>query len=339
MEKRTISKNKLTQTTDNLKIQRIVLIIAVLLFIIKITAWFYTNSLSVLSDALESIVNIIAGTLGLYSLHVAAKPRDTDHPYGYGKVEFISSAAEGAFIILGGLYIIYKAVESCFYPHEVAKIDVGIILMLLTAVINYTVGVVCIRVGKENRSLQLIASGKHLKTDTFSTAGIIIGLLLILYTGYQHIDSIVAILAAGFVIVTGIGVLRTGISGMMDEADEVLLKEIVKVLDEVRTENWIDLHNMRFIKYGSTLHCDCHLTVPWYLNVREAHEEITRLAEVIKNQFGTTVEMFVHTDPCQEYSCPICTKQHCLVRQHPFKKRITWTVENIVKDNKHRLTS
>jgi len=329
----------LSQAQSNLKLQRVVLLIAILLFIIKIAAWFFTNSLSVLTDALESIVNIIAGGLGLYSLHVGSKPRDADHPYGHGKVEFVSSAAEGLFILLAGLYIIYRSVESFFSPHEVLKINLGIILMVITALVNFAAGSICVRQGKAQNSLQLVASGKHLLTDTWSTLAIVLGLLLIYFTDIQNIDSVVAIIAACFIIITGVRVLSTGIRGMMDEADEALLEQIVKVLDKKRNENWIDLHNIRFIKYGSTLHCDCHLTVPWYLNVREAHKEITDLAEVVREEFGTSVEMFVHTDPCLDYSCQICTKSNCLVRRHPFVKRITWTVDNIIQDHKHRLDS
>jgi divalent metal cation (Fe/Co/Zn/Cd) transporter len=125
----------------------------------------------------------------------------------------------------------------------------------------------------------------------------------------------------------------------MDEADKTLLNDIVACLNKHRRENWIDIHNMRIIKYGSTLHCDCHLTVPWYLNVREAHDEIEALGALIKNEFGEAVELFVHSDGCQEYSCRICSKQNCMVRLHPFEKRITWTIENISHDAKHDISS
>lgn len=313
------------------------LVVAILIFCIKIAAWFYTGSLAILTDALESIVNILAGALGLYSLFVAAKPRDYDHPYGHGKAEFLSSAAEGVFILLAGLYIIYRAIRSFFVPHEVMKLEVGILLMVVTAIMNFTIGFICEKKGRKNHSIQLVSAAKHLKTDTISTVAVIIGLLLIYFTGLQYLDGIIALIAAGIIIVTGVRVLRVSIGGMMDEADDVLLKRMVELLNERRNENWIDLHNVRIIKYGSTLHCDCHLTVPWYLNIREAHEEISLLAEVIKDEFGTTVEMFVHTDPCMEFSCRICTKRNCHVRKHPLEKRITWTVENIVQDRKHRI--
>lgn len=296
-----------------------------------------TDSLAVLTDALESIVNILAGGIGLYSLLISARPRDINHPYGHGKAEYLSTAIEGIFIMLAGLFIIYKAIENLFVPHAIESTTIGIMLMGATAIINYAAGYYCVIKGRENNSLQLVAAGRHLKTDTWSTLAIIVGLILILITGIQFLDSIVAILMAIFILITGVKVLKPGISGIMDEADEQLLVNIVKVLNEKRNENWIDLHNVRFIKYGSTLHCDCHLTVPWYFNVREAHNEVERLGRVIQQEFGTKVEMFVHTDPCLDYSCKICSKQNCLVRKHQQEKRITWTVENIVSDQKHRL--
>jgi hypothetical protein len=111
----------------------------------------------------------------------------------------------------------------------------------------------------------------------------------------------------------------------------------VKVLNENRQVNWVDLHNLRVIKYGSLLHIDCHLTVPWYLNVHEAHADIDALANLIKNEFGDAIELFVHTDGCLPFGCPICIKPDCAVRQHPFEKRLEWTLENVVSNEKHRL--
>lgn len=324
---------------ENVSLQKIVTLIAIILFIVKIVAWFLTNSLAILTDALESIVNIVAGFLGLYSLNLSAKPKDADHPYGHGKVEFLSAGVEGGMVIIAGFFIIYKAVQSFFYPHTIAKLDFGILLIAFTAVVNYVAGSVCIATGKKNNSLQLTAGGKHLITDTYSTIGILVGLALIYFTGYIFIDSLVAFLVAVIIIYTGYKIVRTSIAGIMDEADEKLLKDIVVLLNEHRKENRIDLHNMRIIKYGSTLHCDCHLTVPWYLNVIEAHEEAKDLAQLVKNKFGNTVEFFIHTDACVEYSCRICFKHNCMVRKHDFEKKIPWTIENISKDKKHDINS
>lgn len=329
----------MTVPKENLNLQKIITLIAIILFIVKLAAWFMTNSLAILTDALESIVNIVAGFMGLYSLSLSAKPKDADHPYGHGKVEFISAAIEGTLIITAGFFIIYKAVQSFFYPHEIAKLNFGILLVSATAVVNFIAGSICLATGKRNKSLQLIAAGKHLVTDTYSTIGILIGLAVIYFTGYTLIDSLIACIVAVIIIYTGYTIVRPSIAGIMDEADKTLLNDIVACLNKHRRENWIDIHNMRIIKYGSTLHCDCHLTVPWYLNVREAHAEIEALGALIKNEFGEAVELFVHSDGCQEYSCRICAKQNCMVRLHQFEKRITWTIENISHDAKHDISS
>ena len=123
----------------------------------------------------------------------------------------------------------------------------------------------------------------------------------------------------------------------MDETDSTLMEKMVSMLNNTRRQNWVDLHNLRIIKYGGTLHVDCHLTVPWYLNVLEAHDEIEALSRQVKKEFGESLELFVHSDACMEFSCRICTKQDCTVRQHPFLKKIEWTMENISTDNKHHL--
>jgi len=184
---------------QNLHIQKWVAIISVVLLAVKLIAYYSTHSVSILTDALESIVNVIAGFIGLYSLYIAAKPRDTDHPYGHGKAEFISAAIEGTMIGSAGAIILYKAIQSLIHPVALHKIDYGIILVAITAAINFIVGYFCLRTGKKNNSAALIASGKHLQTDTFSTAGIIAGLLLLYFTGFAWIDGVVAILFAVFI--------------------------------------------------------------------------------------------------------------------------------------------
>ncbi len=309
------------------------------MFLVKITAWYLTNSVAILTDALESIVNVVAGLVGLYSLYVSAKPRDADHPYGHGKVEFISAAVEGTCIALAGVFIVYEAGLNLFVAHDVKKLDFGILLVAGTAIINYVAGVICERIGKKNNSLALISSGKHLKTDTYTTGGIIIGLILLYFTRISWVDSAVAMLFAFIIIFTGVKIIRTSIAGIMDEADDLLLKNLVDTLNKQRRINWIDLHNVRIIKYGAILHLDCHLTVPWYFNVHEAHHEIDELSALVKKDYGEAVELFVHSDGCLEFSCAICHKGDCPVRKHPYQRTVEWTVENIRVNRKHHLES
>lgn len=321
---------------QNLQVQKWVAAVSVLLLLIKFAAWYFTRSVAVLTDALESIVNVTAGFIGLYSLYIAAKPRDSDHPYGHGKAEFLSAAVEGTMIAVAGVFILYKAILQLFNPVALQRLDLGIWLVAFTAAVNYFLGVYCVRTGKKNDSLVLIAGGKHLQTDTISTIGIIAGLALLYFTGLQWLDGAVAILFAVFIMFTGYKILRRSIAGMMDEADEKLLAQMVTVLNDNRRENWVDMHNLRVIKYGSILHVDCHLTVPWYLNVHEAHVEVDALSALVRREFGESVELFVHSDGCLPFQCHICSKQDCPARQHAFEHRITWTKENISQDKKHQ---
>lgn len=319
----------------NIQVQKWVAILSIVLLLVKLIAYYITSSVSILTDGLESIVNVVAGLFGLYSLHLSAQPRDADHPYGHGKIEFISAAVEGVLISIAAIFILFESIINLITPVSLQKLDIGIMLIAVAGMANFFMGLLCIRTGKNNNSLALIASGKHLHSDTYSTVGILVGLILIFFTGFQWIDSAVAILISGLIFYTGFKIVRTSIAGIMDETDKTLLRKMTEILDNDRSKNWVDIHNIRIIKYGSTLHIDCHLTVPWYLNVQDAHVEIDKLGNIVRKEFGNAIELFVHSDGCLPISCPICIKNDCPVRQHAFIKRIQWTVQNMQKDEKH----
>ena len=320
-----------------MQLQSWIAIASSVLLIAKFAAYYLTDSVSVLTDALESIVNVVAGFIGLYSLYVSAKPRDIDHPYGHGKAEFISAAVEGTLVLSAGLVIIYSAVKNFIDPVPIQQLDTGIYLIAGTAVVNWLLGYISLRQGKKNNSLALMASGKHLKSDTYSTAAIIAGLILISITHYLWIDGAVAIGFGIFIIHTGYKIIRESLAGIMDEADMKLLEKMVQILGKNRRDNWIDLHNLRVIKYGNVLHIDCHLTVPWYLNIHQAHSEIDELGKIIRGNFGESLEFFVHSDGCLYFQCHICKKQDCPVRQHSLQKTVEWTLDNALQNEKHSL--
>ena len=323
------------KSKETLRIQSWILFVAVLLFSIKIIAWWLTRSVAILTDALESIVNVIAGLVGLYSLTIAYKPRDTNHPYGHGKAEFLSAAIEGTLIMLAGVFIIYEAVSQLIHPKELHQLNYGILLVGISAIINFAVGLYAVKKGEENDSEALQASGHHLKSDTYSTLAIILGLLLIYFTHIRQLDSIVAIIMSVVIMIIGYRIARKSVAGIMDEADEKILGKVIALLNNSRMPNWIDIHNLRVIKFGNVLHVDCHMTVPWYLNVREAHEEIDRLRKLIQSEFGSVMEFFVHSDGCIPNCCPVCIKPDCGVREHPFIKKIEWEMQNAIPNKKH----
>lgn len=280
-------------------------------------------------------MNVIAGFIGLYSVILAAKPRDLNHPYGHGKVEFISAAVEGSLIFIAGLVIIYEAIHHLFHPHPLSKLDIGIYITASTGIINFLVGRYAIRVAKQHRSLTVEAAGKHLQSDAYSTFAIVVGLVLLLITGWKWLDSVVAMVFALFILYIGYKLVRRSLAGIMDEADEQLLEQMIQVLQKYRKPQWIDLHNLRVIQYGGVLHVDAHMTLPWYYQVKDAEIEIHALEDLIKLHFGSRIELFIHIDACELYSCKLCALHQCQVRQHPYVQQVVWNMENAWADSKH----
>lgn len=323
--------------SNSIKVQKLLVTVSVCLFIIKIIAWYITNSVAILTDALESIVNVVAGFIGLYSIILSAKPKDKEHPYGHGKVEFLSAAIEGILIIIAGFIIIYEAVMNLYHPHTLKKLDYGLILIAFSAIINYVVGHYCVQKGKKENSPILIASGSHLKSDTYSSLGLLAGVLLIMLSGLTWIDSIAAGIFACIIIFTGYKIIRKAIAGIMDESDEAIIEDIVKVLNDNRIPQWIDVHNMRVIDYAGFFHIDCHLTVPYYINVNEAHAILDSLTAMFQKHFDDKVEFFIHIDGCLSTQCSICAVEPCSKRQTAFMQHIPWTTQNILSNEKHQL--
>ena len=318
-----------------IRVQRNIAIVSVLLFAGKLTAYFLTHSVTILTDALESTVNVITGFIGLYSVILAAKPRDRDHPYGHGKAEFVSAAIEGALISIAGFLIIYQAVIQLLTVHTLQKLDTGVMLVCVTGFINYLFGRYALKTGKEQRSVVVEAAGNHLLSDSYATVGIVIGLLLIIFTKWLWLDSLVAIIFAAIIIVTGYKVLRHSIAGIMDEADETLLKSVINYLQQHRQPQWVDLHNLRVIQYGDVMHVDTHMTLPWYYQVAGAEKEIHNLENLARAQFGDKVEFFIHIDGCMPYQCKLCALAECPVRKEAFIDQVEWTFENVWLNEKH----
>ncbi|MCB9046035.1 MAG: cation transporter [Chitinophagales bacterium] len=318
-----------------IRIQRYIALLSIVLFVGKIAAWYLTHSVTVLTDALESTVNVIAGLIGLYSIILAAKPRDMNHPYGHGKAQFVSAAIEGSLIIIAGLMIIYEAIDQLVEPKPLHSLDIGIAIVGVTGVLNYFAGVYAVRQGKKQKSLIVESAGNHLKTDAYSTVAIIIGLALLMLTGWQWLDSVVALIFSIVILITGYKVVRKSMSGIMDESDLKLLQEVIDLLQNNRKDDWVDLHNLRVTEQGERMHVDAHLTLPWYYQVKDAELAIHGVEDLISSHFDNKIEIFIHIDACQPYSCKLCAKSDCEVRQHPFEGQVEWNTDNVWHDAKH----
>ena len=322
----------------NISIQSIALGVGILLLLIKFAAYFLTHSNAILTDALESIINVVAGSVALMSLIFAALPKDRNHPYGHGKIEFLSAGFEGTLILIAGFSIIGKSIYNLYYPNELYALDMGIALTALAGFINYLLGIMMVRQGKKSHSMTLVAGGEHLKSDAYSTIGLVLGLGLIFLTHWFWIDNVIAVLFGTLIATTGGQIIRKAIAGIMDETDDFLLEEILEHINENRQDDWIDIHNLRVIKYGSALHIDCHLTLPWYWNLQKSHDEVHAFEEMLKMGTEKELEIFIHSDPCLPKSCQLCLKKDCKMRQFDFQQKIEWTLDNVLLNKKHEVS-
>ncbi len=319
-----------------LRLQAWVLGGGLLLLAIKFFAWWQTNSNAILADALESIVNVVAGAFALFSLYTAALPRDRNHPYGHGKVEFIAAGLEGSLIAVAGLGMIGKGLYNFFEPQPLAHLDLGLVLSAAAGLANFGMGKALERFGRRHHSLTLVADGKHLQSDAWSSAGLVLGLVLIRLSGAQWIDNLMAILFGLWILFTGYRLLRTSAAGIMDEADEILIADIIGTLEARRRPEWVDVHNFRIIKYGAALHVDCHLTLPWYFTLREAHARVKAFERAVADCCEQPVELFIHADPCEPpRACRICRKADCDKRQADFVAAPPWTLEVVLSRRPH----
>jgi cation diffusion facilitator family transporter len=303
---------------------------------IKFSAWFITHSVAILSDALESIINVVAGAFACYSIYLTGKPKDENHPYGHGKVEFFSIGFEGAMIFIAGCLILFKAGQYFFVPAALEDVGKGIWIIAATAFGNLLLGIYLIRSGKQLSSLTISGNGQHIMTDVYSSGGLVAALLLIHFTGWLWVDPLASALMGVLILVKGYQLLRRSISGLMDEADMKVVDHVISILSTHRQPEWIDVHNMRVQQYGNNYHIDCHLTLPYYLELNEAHEDIKAIETLVNTEFTSgETEFFIHIDPCVFSCCHYCQLKKCPVRQHEFTGLIPWTKENVLPNRKH----
>jgi cation diffusion facilitator family transporter len=302
----------------------------------KFIAFYITNSVGVLTDAMESIVNVVAGLISLYSLRWASKPRDKEHPFGHGKIEFISASVEGLLISIAGIMIIYEGVLRLFSPATISKLDIGIIVIAIAGLLNYLMGWYSVRIGNKYRSMALVAGGKHLQSDTYSTIGLVIGLILLYYTGIKWIDSALALIFGLIIVVTGISILKKTVANLLDKADNEMLHAMAQSINERREPDWIDVHNTKIIKYGSYLFIDCDLTLPWFYNIKESHQACERLSSTLVSKFTDRIQVSIHSDPCEMKHCGHCEMKNCSSRILPLAALEKISLSNMTESDEDR---
>lgn len=303
--------------------------------LVKFFAYFITSSNAILTDAAESIVNVLASAFAFYSIYLSSQPRDINHPYGHGKVEFFAVFVEGSLISMAGLLILFKSIYAIFYPHAITNISEGALIIGATGLINLLLGLYLINSGKKLNSITLQADGKHLLTDAVSSAGLVAGLILISFTGIYMLDSLLSVALGCYVCYSGYRLVRKSVGGLMDESDLTKVEAIISVLQANRQSSWIDVHNLRTQQYGSDLHIDCHITLPYYFDLNQAHEQVSAIDALVNNHIFEDTELFIHTDPCIPQCCHYCRMESCKVRGEAQQKDIVWTADRVVKNQKH----
>ena len=325
------------QINQNKRKQRLILlsfVASIVLTGLKFFAYFITDSTAILSDALESIINVIASGFAFYSIYLSAQPKDRNHPYGHGKIEFFSAGFEGALIVIASIFIVVEAVKRIMEPAPIQNLGQGVVFIAVTIVVNTWIGYNLIQEGRRSNSLALTADGRHLLSDSISSIVLIISVGLILITGQIWIDSLASLMFGLFLAYSGAQLVSKSVAGLMDATDEILLEKVVNSIRESRKDHWIDVHNLRVQQYGSDLHIDCHLTLPYYWELQKAHDAIHEFENVLKENHTGETEIFVHADPCIPQCCYFCKIKTCSVRQYNFVQDIDWDAVNLVKNQK-----
>jgi cation diffusion facilitator family transporter len=292
---------------------------AILLFLIKFQAYRMTGSQAIFSESMESIVNVFASVIAFCVVAYSAKPADKDHPYGHGKVEYLSAALEGGLIAFAAFLIIVEAVQAFYEKRSLNSLNIGILLLAITGVINLVLGFYLLRIGKTKQSVALESSGRHLLADFWTTVGVLLGLALVEVTQIFWIDILIAILVSLHLINEGYKLIRKAISGLLDEEQEDVIKQIQSLVNNHSQQGIIQVHHLRVMRSGNYHHIDAHVVVPEFWTVEEAHDNTNIYERTIFKNYEFTGEIHFHIDPCRRLYCQFCILENCPVRREAFQ--------------------
>ncbi len=307
------------------------LIAGTAIFLGKLATWQVTGSVAVLSDALESTANIAAAGLLVFSILLAARPADRDHPYGHGRVEFLSAAVEGALIVVAAVLIAVEAVGTLLRGGAPHALGFGLVALGALSLGNAALGVYLLRTGRAAHSLALVADGKHVLVDVYTSLGVIAGLALVKVTGLAWLDPVVALAVGANIVREGVGLVRSAVRGLMDEADPDLLARLAKALDRERPAEWIDVHGLRAWRSGALVHSDLHLVVPRYFDAERLHRISDAVEARMLGGLAEPAEAVVHFDPCGAVHCAGCEMPACRVRSAGFQERFALSVAHATR--------
>lgn len=270
----------------------------------KMYAYLITGSAAILSDAAESVVHVLAVSFASFSLWLSLQPADERHPYGHDKISFFSAGFEGAMIVIAALYIIYEAIMKWVGGLELRNLDTGILYVAGAGIINAALGGYLVWLGKRNKALILVANGKHVLTDSWTSFGVVVGLILTLWTGWLPFDPIMAIIVALNILWSGGALIRQSIGGLMDELDPETHTMVLEVLEREVKKRGLRYHEVRHRNNGSSLWIDFHLLFPNDTNIEDAHWKATEVEAELKSAFTIPVTVITHLEPIHGHDAP-----------------------------------
>lgn len=310
--------------------------VSVVLMGLKFLTYHLTHSSAVLSDALESIINVAASAFAAISIWMSAKPPDRDHPYGHGKIEYFSAGFEGALIMCAAVGIFYTGIKHLIAPHDLPHLEEGVALLLVATVVNLLLGLGLLKAGDRTNSVTLVADGKHIITDVYTSGAVVVGLALVYWTGWLWLDGMVACLVGINILVTGGNLVRQSFARLMDASNPQLLNRIADILENHRKAEWIDIHQLRAWQAGNLVHIDLHLVLPKDLTMEEAHAQAIAVENILINEFEGNAGVLVHMDPCDARLCPVCRQDTCKWRKRPTGPQKHWDRQYLIRPLKER---
>ena len=275
---------------------------AVLTIALKAAAYYFTGSIGLLSDALESVINLVAALIALLLIKIAAQPPDDDHAFGHDKAEYFSSGIEGVLIFFAAFGIFYSAVPRLFAPQSLEHIGIGLSITLVATLINLIVGLILIRAGRQHHSIVLEADGRHLLTDVWTSVGVVLGIVIVGLTGWFVLDPIIALLVALNILWTGFQLIRRSALGLMDTAVSPETQgKIEEILDGYIKEKKIDYHALRTRQSGARKFISVHILVPDDWTVQKGHDLTEEIEDEIRQAVPEST-VFTHLEPLEDPS-------------------------------------
>lgn len=288
------------QRARMIRLVRLSVLAAVTTIALKTTAWAVTGSVGLLSDAAESVVNLVAALVALFVVHWSTRPPDEDHAYGHEKAGYLSAGLEGALIVIAAITIGYGAIDRLVNPMELESVGVGLAVSGVATLINLAMARSLVAAGREYASITLEADGRHLLTDVWTSIGVGVGVVLVVLTGWERLDPIVALLVAANIIVTGLGLIRRSTSGLMDKAlDPVELARVQDVLDGHRCEE-VEFHALRTRRAGPRAFVSVHVLVPGGWSVQRGHDLIEGIEAELRGAVQGGATIFTHLEPIED---------------------------------------